>query len=132
MKISNEKYRIATGWIVGVVFFVLFKIIAPYPICNDGWDSSSIGHRGACSHHNGVNHHSTYHLLTFLGSIFLGFYATYILTPIDMREEKQPVDHVKLPCSSNKIEEHLDILKRNGIPDDLINQERKRLFDLVN
>lgn len=56
------------GWIVGIVIFVLGLSVMDGSTCVDGWRSPSIGRRGACSSHGGVQHH------TFAG--FVVFYLT--------------------------------------------------------
>ena len=34
---------------------VLLNVLSGGPICLDGWQSSSIGTQGACSHHGGID-----------------------------------------------------------------------------
>jgi hypothetical protein len=60
--------------IAGVATFIVLTIILSYviglvapPKCRDGWNSHSIGIRGACSHHGGV--------APGLGSIIIFFSA---------------------------------------------------------
>lgn len=46
------------SWISVVTFFLILSIadhLFGYTSCRDGWDSPSIGNRGACSHHGGVD-----------------------------------------------------------------------------
>ncbi|RSV14652.1 hypothetical protein CA235_11275 [Sphingomonas sp. ABOLF] len=49
----------ARGWIAGVGSWVAMVAAVSYfsgpTTCRDGWASSSIGSRGACSHHGGVD-----------------------------------------------------------------------------
>ena len=46
-------------WIVGIIVFfgsmILLSILFGGAVCSDGWASPSIGRRGACSYHGGVN-----------------------------------------------------------------------------
>ena len=49
------------GFVLGalVCLGLLFVLDIPVPdqtapVCKDGWESPSVGHRGACSHHGGV------------------------------------------------------------------------------
>lgn len=48
-------------------------LIIPAAICMDGWESSSIGTQGACSHHGGVN--TIPETLAMLASLTAGFFA---------------------------------------------------------
>jgi hypothetical protein len=42
------------GILVGILLRVLLHPLVPATRCRDGWESHSIGIRGACSHHGGV------------------------------------------------------------------------------
>lgn len=57
--------------------------------CVDGFSSSSIGSRGACSHHGGVSH------MNILGGVFLGALGTAIIGSIfkkkDIRSTQPPM-----------------------------------------
>jgi hypothetical protein len=59
---------------IGVITFIIAMTVTGYLMgptkCNSGWASSSIGKRGACSHHGGVNR--TPGMLRFLASLALG------------------------------------------------------------
>lgn len=51
---------ISNPWILGIVAFfamrwTLGEVFDLSPLCNDGWRSTSIGKRGACSYHGGVD-----------------------------------------------------------------------------
>ena len=68
-------------FVVGFVAFLALNFIGHELIgpakCNDGWTSSSIGKRGACSHHGGVNRLPGNLVLIFsiAGGIGAGVYA---------------------------------------------------------
>lgn len=46
-------------WLVGIIVFlgamILLSILLGGAVCSDGWASASIGRRGACSSHGGVD-----------------------------------------------------------------------------
>lgn len=46
-------------WLIGICVFIgsmiLLSILFGAAVCSDGWASPSIGRRGACSHHGGVD-----------------------------------------------------------------------------
>ncbi|RTQ51420.1 hypothetical protein EJV47_06345 [Hymenobacter gummosus] len=50
---KNPKIVFSTSFIVACAFAAL----GAYEGCADGWKSTSIGRRGACSHHGGVRTH---------------------------------------------------------------------------
>ncbi|MEG2724061.1 MAG: hypothetical protein RR944_15345, partial [Acinetobacter sp.] len=52
--------------------------------CVDGYSSSSIGSRGACSHHGGVSH------MNVLGGMFLGALGTAIIGSIFKKKDIRP------------------------------------------
>ncbi|WP_407534606.1 hypothetical protein [Acinetobacter baumannii] len=52
--------------------------------CVDGYSSSSIGSRGACSHHGGVSH------MNVLGGMFLGALGTAIIGSIFKKKDIHP------------------------------------------
>lgn len=58
-------------WLVGIIVFlvamVLLSILVGGAVCSDGWASASIGRRGACSSHGGVDR--TVGVIKFLLSI---------------------------------------------------------------
>lgn len=63
------------GWLVGFLSLAtLMPLVAP-ATCADGWLSPSIGRRGACSRHGGVQRSVFGVLLVFSGSIALGMGA---------------------------------------------------------
>lgn len=47
------------AWLVGIIVFlgsmILLSILLGGAVCSDGWASASIGRRGACSSHGGVD-----------------------------------------------------------------------------
>lgn len=52
--------RVGLGWLTGLLIYLLIGNLGP---------SASIGRRGACSHHGGVDHHQLYNLFSILGGI---------------------------------------------------------------
>jgi hypothetical protein len=66
--------RIVFSVIAGVVVFIAVARLSGPAHCVDGWMSSSIGHRGACSHHGGVADNP----LDLLLGIAAGFLAYYV------------------------------------------------------
>src|ERR1700682_1064498 len=68
--------------VIGLLTFlvsltVMLKLVGPVT-CFDGWHSPSIGRRGACSWHGGVD--STPQSLAFAASVFAGFLAYKLAT----------------------------------------------------
>ncbi len=121
--------RVGFGWLTGIFIYFMLGSFGPSASCNDGSFSGSIGRRGACSHHGGVDHHSLYNLFSILGAIVVGISLTNFLTPKSEREHQTIQNKNGLPCQN--IEEHLLKLKENGITDFLIDQERKRLNSIM-
>lgn len=121
--------RVGVGWLTGVFIYFMLGTFGPSASCNDGSFSVSIGRRGACSYHGGVDHHSLYNLFSILGAIVVGSCLTIFLTPKSERDDQIIHNKNGLPC--HNIEEHLLKLKENGIPDFLIDQERKRLNSIM-
>ena len=60
--------RIVFSVIAGVVVFIAVARLSGPAHCVDGWMSSSIGHRGACSHHGGVSDNPLDLLLGIIGA----------------------------------------------------------------
>ena len=121
--------RVGLGWLTGFFIYFFFFFLGPSAYCNDVSFSGSIGRRGACSHHGGVDHHPLYNLFSILGGIIVGISLTSLLTPESDRDEQENQNKNGLPYQN--IEEHLLILKENGIPDFLIDQERNRLNSIM-
>lgn len=121
--------RVGLGWLTGVLMFFLIGCFGPSASCNDGSFSGSIGRRGACSHHGGVDHHPLYKLFSILGGIIVGSGLTNFLTPKSKQADQINQNTKGLPCQN--IEDHLLKLKENGIPDFLIEQERNRLNSIM-
>ncbi|MDP3267656.1 MAG: hypothetical protein Q8M40_01275 [Legionella sp.] len=117
--------RVGLGWLTGFLIYFLIGSFGPSASCNDGSFSGSIGRRGACSHHGGVDHHSLYNLFSILGGILVGSSLTSFLTPKSKQDDQANQNKNGLPYQN--IEDHLLMLKENGIPDSLIDQERERL-----
>ena len=49
------KYLVFASVIFGIFVLLVLSVFAPNITCADGWASPSIGSRGACSHHGGVD-----------------------------------------------------------------------------
>lgn len=121
--------RVRLGWLTGFFIYFLLGCLGPSASCNDGSFSGSIGRRGACSHHGGVDHHPLYNLFSIFGGIIVGISLTSLLTPKSERDEQDNQNKNSLPCQN--IEEHLLMLKKIGISDFLIDQERNRLNSIM-
>lgn len=71
-------------WIIGIGTFVLVTILGSYVAgptrCRSGWQSPSIGLRGACSHHGGVDRFSG-------GLVFFLAIVSGVATAIIFREK---------------------------------------------
>ena len=50
---------------------------------NDGWHSPSIGSRGACSHHGGVNNHGILKFLALCLSVGIGVFTFSIISKVN-------------------------------------------------
>jgi len=61
------------GVIAFLAVFIVGNAVVGPTVCRDGWPSASIGNRGACSHHRGVNRGPQ--ALAFVLSIIVGFSA---------------------------------------------------------
>ena len=61
------KYRLRISVFLFVFAIIAANILLGGPFCSDGWSSSSIGSRGACSHHGGVS--STLGVISFVSAI---------------------------------------------------------------
>ncbi len=65
--------RTVAGWIAGLVCFYALGQFIPDAKCRDGWASPSIGRRGACSNHGGVDRSGSLLVLPFIGiSVYVG------------------------------------------------------------
>lgn len=55
---AGMKSLLKNPFVVGILVFIfagiVFGLISGPAVCRDGWHSSSIGTRGACSHHGGI------------------------------------------------------------------------------
>lgn len=77
MKIHN-----IAGWIVGLALLIYGQRWIPESGCVDGWESPSIGSRGACSHHGGVSSAGAWAEILLLGASFVsGVLVTNKLNP---------------------------------------------------
>lgn len=72
-------FRLIISLIVCAVFVYIGTLFSG---CSDGWGSSSIGSRGACSHHGGVS--SVPWILSVIGAVAAVF--TYILLSTKSRK----------------------------------------------
>lgn len=75
-------------WIITflVIWFGLALLSGP-ATCRDGWHSSSIGKRGACSHHGGVkNSSSVFFLLALIGASGIVFLVLKSNEPFEKAE----------------------------------------------
>lgn len=77
-----------------IIFFSTSIIIGSG--CVDGFSSSSIGSRGACSHHGGVSH------MNILGGMFLGALGTGIIGSIF---KKKDIRYTQSPMQFNAIKQ---------------------------
>ncbi len=69
--------------IISLIVFAIFVYLGTlFSGCSDGWGSSSIGSRGACSHHGGVS--SVPWIFSIIGAVAAVF--TYILLSIKARK----------------------------------------------
>lgn len=69
--------------IISLIVFAIFVYLGTlFSGCSDGWGSSSIGSRGACSHHGGVS--SIPWIFSMIGAVAAVF--TYILLSIKARK----------------------------------------------
>jgi len=85
--------RGCASWIVGfAAFFGLSELTGELlgpTTCRDGWHSPSIGHRGACSWHGGVDHSRDILIFLYLaGGAFAGF--TFHESKIGRSLDKEP------------------------------------------
>ncbi len=60
------------GLCVGICLFILLNLLVPSPSCHDGWNSVSIGRKGACSHHGGVNDYGEWRFIALILSVIAG------------------------------------------------------------
>jgi hypothetical protein len=70
------KYRIQISLVLIVVLSIFLCANFGYTGCSDGWSSSSIGKRGACSHHGGVT--SNIFLLLVISFIASALFYAFI------------------------------------------------------
>lgn len=103
---------LAGAGLVGVGSYVLLSLMAGPAKCNDGTYSASIGRRGACSHHGGVD--TTRDAIAFWLSIFASVFAGKF---ISKRQSKTPAYIVRPRGSEGRISEVTaplaDVLERN-------------------
>ena len=83
-----ERVPTIAGWVVGILLLIGLLPLVPAPSCRDGWDSPSIGRRGACSHHGGVERHGELALLIVAASFGAGLFTTAQLSGIVERRKK--------------------------------------------
>lgn len=78
---QRRRLRTATSWLFGLAAAVAIggagsQLTGPVT-CRDGWQSPSIGRRGACSHHGGVDRSGRVWLFMALGGGVLGGLGFY-------------------------------------------------------
>jgi hypothetical protein len=71
--------NIIIGVIAGILVFVALQFLLPPVVCRDGWRSSSIGRKGACSYHGGVISGGIWPLLALGTSVAAGIYTSKII-----------------------------------------------------
>lgn len=115
-KIIHSSYKAFSILLFFILFFIGKQIEGPSTVsCADGWDSPSIGRRGACSHHGGVVHHGTgipsllialalsYVCYTQINSLFKDRYGYIVRSNLPEHElEKKIKDYTTMPIY-NKI-----------------------------
>ena len=87
------KNRITIAVLVAIATFVLClyigKSIVGPTVCNDGWASPSLGKRGACSYHGGVNRTPTN--LVMLFSLLISSVSGYQIHRLLERQHQSQV-----------------------------------------
>lgn len=115
--------RIVLAWIIGVAtFLVLVTWVVPDPTCADGWDSPSIGTRGACSWHGGVRR-SPWALAALLFGVACGVLVAKGV-PRPRRKLKQstnPMDSIRTPYGS--LRDYQSALRARGVDEGQIQIE---------
>jgi len=76
---TSLRLNVAAGCIVGTIIFLGLVSLAPDAACVDGWRSPSIGRRGACSYHGGVDRHELLTLIIVGISVASGVFTSKIL-----------------------------------------------------
>lgn len=71
---SYKIIPVALGVVAFLAVLIVGNAVVGSTVCHDGWPSASIGNKGACSHHGGVNRGPQ--ALAFILSIIAGF-STY-------------------------------------------------------
>jgi hypothetical protein len=90
MQSRFRRIKIALSWGTALALVHFGSRLIPGSSCNDGWQSASIGGRGACSHHGGVSNQGIWWFLLFFGSTIAGFAARACLDAItDLGKSKE-------------------------------------------
>lgn len=76
-KLRAFPWTATAGWVGGLLCMQALEQFIPAATCNDGWASASIGSRGACSHHGGVNSQGHWRFLAFIASAGFGIFVTW-------------------------------------------------------
>lgn len=69
------------GAAAGVIVFLVLVQFIPATACADGWESPSIGRRGACSHHGGVRSNGIWYFGVEALSLFVGAVVATKIAP---------------------------------------------------
>lgn len=95
-KLANLlKNPVAIGAIAFVAAMIVIGMFMGPTTCNSGWASGSIGRRGACSHHGGVNHGPAQ--LRFFTSILFGVAAGMFANKIQNSRAKNSLSEELVP-----------------------------------
>jgi len=107
------------GLIVGLAAtYFLFQLM-PDPTCDDGWLSSSIGRRGACSFHGGVERHDFLQFLALLGGALSGFTTRLLGSRIVARSSR-----IRTPYGT--LREYEAHLRKAGVAETQIQSELRK------
>jgi ribosomal protein L37AE/L43A len=77
----GSRVKLFIAVVVGAATWLLAALLVGPATCRDGWNSPSIGHSGACSHHGGVSRNST-----VLFGLIAGFAAYFVAKRIGVTD----------------------------------------------
>jgi hypothetical protein len=83
--------RLCLAACAGIAFYAFLSGFIPEAHCRDGWESSSIGIQGACSHHGGVKRYGDWKFLAFLASCFASAIAWLLFGQRESSEVKNEI-----------------------------------------
>lgn len=89
--------RTVAAWLAGTTIFFCAAPFVPGSVCKDGTSSASIGRRGACSHHGGVNRSDGTWFLLLLLSAMGGFGISRLFGASDEQHIRSDTVNQKLP-----------------------------------